>query len=143
MALFKFTKGVLERKPIDIYNNGDMWRDFTYVKDLVRGIGLLIDAIPTDSPSPVENDSLSPVAPFRVVNIGNSEKVRLLDFIDAIEAELGVKAIRNYMPIQTGDVPATWADGTLLQDLTDYRPSTDYRQGISEFVGWYRSYYNA
>lgn len=141
MALFKFTKGILEGTPIDIYNNGDMWRDFTYVTDLVRGIRLLIDAVPGGPETAVNGDNLSPVAPFRVVNIGNSDKVRLLDFIEAIEKQLGRKAIRNYMPMQTGDVPATWADATVLEQLTDYKPQTSVREGIAEFVNWYRDYY--
>ena len=142
MALFKFTKGILEGTPIDIYNNGEMWRDFTYVDDLVRGIRLLIDAVPGGPETAVGGDSLSPVAaPFRVVNIGNSDKVRLLDFIDAIEAETGCDAVRNYMLMQLGDVPATWADAALLQRLTGYRPQTGYRAGVARFVEWYRDYY--
>lgn len=144
MALFKFTKGILEGTPIDIFNHGDMWRDFTYVEDLVRGIRLLIDAVPERPNSSLEiaeGDSLSPVAPFRIVNIGNSDKVRLMDFIEAIETELGIKAVRNYLPMQTGDVPATWANADLLQKLTDYRPETDYREGVANFVRWYREYY--
>lgn len=141
MALFKFTKGILEGKSIDIYNKGDMWRDFTYVSDLVRAISLLIDTIPGGRDTAVDGDSLSPVAPFRVVNIGNSEKVRLLDFIDAIEDELGIKAIRNYMPMQTGDVPATWADASVLHSLTGYRPQTSFRDGVAKFVSWYKQYY--
>ena len=141
MALFKFTKGILEGTPIDIYNNGDMYRDFTYVTDLVRGIALLIDAVPGGPETAVDGDNLSPAAPFRVVNIGNSDKVRLLDFIEAIEDELGKKAIRNYMPMQTGDVPATWADASVLQQLTGYKPETGFREGIAKFVRWYREYY--
>ena len=141
MALFEFTKGILEGTPIDIYNNGDMWRDFTYVTDLVRGIRLLIDAVPGGPETAVNGDNLSPVAPFRVVNIGNSDKVRLLDFIEAIEKQLGRKAIRNYMPMQTGDVPATWADATVLEQLTGYKPQTSVSEGIAEFVNWYRDYY--
>ncbi len=141
MALFKFTKGILEGTPIDIYNNGDMWRDFTYVTDLVRGIRLLIDAVPGGPETAVTGDSLSPVAPFRVVNIGNSDKVRLMDFIEAIEDHLGKTAIRNYMPMQTGDVPATWADASILQQLTGYRPATDFRDGVARFVEWYREYH--
>ncbi len=144
MAYFKFARNIIDEKPIDIYNNGDMWRDFTYVEDLVRGIAGLIDAVP-QRPEKIEEiapgDSLSPVAPFRVVNIGNSEKVRLMDFIDAIEAEIGKKAIRNYMPMQQGDVPATWADASLLQSLTGYRPQTPFREGVARFVRWYRDYY--
>lgn len=144
MALFKFTKGIIDGTPIDIYNNGDMWRDFTYVEDLVRGIAGLIDAVPQRPEKPDDitpGDSRSPAAPFRVVNIGNSDKVRLLDFIDAIEVEIGKKAIRNYMPMQQGDVPATWADASLLQSLTGYRPQTPFREGVARFVRWYRDYY--
>ena len=144
MALFKFTKGILEGTPIDIYNDGEMYRDFTFVTDLVRGIRLLIDAAPVRPESKDEiadYDSLSPVAPFRVVNIGNSDKVRLMDFVEAIEAECGREAIKNFMPMQKGDVPATWADATLLQELTGYRPQTEFRDGVRQFVAWYRDYY--
>jgi len=145
MALFKFTKGILEGTPIDIYNHGDMFRDFTYVDDLVKGIHLLIDTPPkrpkTTHDVP-DGDSLSPVAPFRIVNIGNSDKVRLLDFIEAIEVELGQKAIRNYMDMQTGDVPATWANADLLKTLTGYQPKTNFHQGVKAFVAWYRTYYS-
>ena len=145
MALFKFTKGIIEGTPIDIYNDGDMWRDFTYVEDLVRGIARLIDAPPQRPANPqdiAEGDSLSPIAPFRVVNIGNSKKVRLLDFVDAIEAEVGKKAIRNHMPMQPSDVTATWADTSLLQSLTGYKPQTAFRDGVASFVSWYRVFYN-
>ena len=144
LALFKFVDAMLDGRPIDIYNHGNMYRDFTYVDDLVRGIRLLIDVVPErpEQPSDIaEGDSLSPVAPFRIVNIGNSEKVRLLDFVDAIEEELGMPAIRNYMDMQPGDVPATWADARLLQSLTGYRPETNIREGIHEFVAWFRDYY--
>lgn len=144
MALFKFTKGILDGTPIDIYNHGEMYRDFTYVTDLVRGIRLLIDAVPERPESAddiPEHDSLSPAAPFRVVNIGNSDKVRLMDFVEAIEAECGRETVRNFMDMQKGDVPATWADATLLQELTGYRPHTDVKEGIRQFVGWYRDYY--
>ena len=143
MALFKFTKGILDGAPIDIYNNGDMYRDFTYVDDLVRAIYLLTGTPPAH---PIEDgissgDSLSPVAPYRVVNIGNSDKVRLLDFINVIEDCLGKKAVRNYMPMQMGDVPATWANANLLQQLTGYRPNTGFRCGIEQFVSWFIDYY--
>ena len=143
LALYKFVDAILDDRPIDIYNHGDMYRDFTYVDDLVRGIRLLIDAVPERLEDGVvpEGDSLSPVAPFRIVNIGNSDKVRLLDFVDAIEESLGKKAIRNYMPMQMGDVPATWADAKLLQTLTGYQPQTDFRDGIARFVEWFRDYY--
>lgn len=146
MALFKFTKGILNGEAIDIYNNGEMYRDFTYVTDLVRAIRLLVDTPPVRPGSKDaiwDNDSLSPVAPFRVINIGNSDKVRLLDFIEAIEEECGVEAKRNYLPMQKGDVPATWANAELLKRLTGYRPVTSYREGIRRFVAWYREYYGA
>lgn len=143
LALFKFVSAMLEGRPIDIYNNGDMYRDFTYVTDLVRSIRLLIDAAPQrkDSDEIEEGDSLSPVAPFRVVNIGNSQKVSLLDFISEIENCLSIKAQRNCMPMQMADVQATWADTQLLQHLTGYKPETNIKEGIAEFVKWYRDYY--
>ncbi len=143
MALFKFADAILDGRPIDIYNHGDMYRDFTYVEDLVRGIRLLVDAVPVRPEDKVvpEGDSLSPVAPFRVVNIGNSDKVRLLDFVDAIEEEIGIEAIRNYMPMQKGDVPATWANADLLQSLTGYKPETNFKDGVAKFVVWFRDYY--
>ena len=143
MALFKFVDAILKGYPIDIYNHGDMYRDFTYVEDLVQGIKLLIDTIPVSSEGQkiLNNDSISPVAPFRVVNIGNSNKVRLLDFINTIEEILEKKAIRNYMPMQKGDVPATWADASLLKNLTGFCPQTNFRDGIVHFIEWYRKYY--
>lgn len=144
MALFKFTKGVLEGTPIDVYNNGDMYRDFTYVTDLVRAIRLLIDCPPAGverRTEPLEGDSLSPNAPHRVVNIGNGDKVRLLDFIEAIEDACGREAVKNFMPMQKGDVPATWADNTLLRQLTGYAPETKVHEGVKQFIAWYRDYY--
>lgn len=144
MAFFKFTCSVIEGSPIDVYNNGEMYRDFTFVTDLVRAIRLLIDVVP-QRPEAFEsiapNDSLSPAAPFRVVNIGNGDKVSLLDFIAAIEEACGRDAVKNFMPMQEGDVPATWADTSLLQELTGYRPQTGIREGIRQFVAWYRDYY--
>ena len=144
MALFKFTRGILQGTPIDIYNKGEMWRDFTYVDDLVRGIQLLIDAVPPlpgARGEPIQGDSLSPAAPFRVVNIGNGDQVRLNDFIEAIEAELGRPALRNELPMQTGDVPATFANADLLHALTGFRPHTPFREGVARFIAWYRDYY--
>ncbi|MDD9724786.1 GDP-mannose 4,6-dehydratase [Roseovarius sp. SK2] len=145
MALYKFVDAILEGRPIDVYNHGEMYRDFTYVTDLVRGIRLLMDAPPVRPEGPeaiAEGDSLSPVAPYRVVNIGNSKTVRLTDFVDAIEAALGMTAERNLMEIQKGDVPATWADASLLQSLTGYSPDTDVRDGVRQFVAWFREYYD-
>ena len=141
MALFKFTKAILNGDPIDVYNHGDMKRDFTYVTDLVEGIRLLIDAVPERLDEVPKGDSLSPVAPWRVVNIGNSDSVQLTDFIAAIEEATGKTATRNMMPMQAGDVPATWADASLLQTLTGYKPQTNVRDGVQAFVDWYRDYY--
>ncbi len=141
MALFKFTKGILNSEPIDVFNHGDMYRDFTYVDDLVESIRRLVSAIPDVTKKVSTKDNLSPVAPFRIVNIGNSSKIRLLDFIEAIESELGMKAIKNNLPMQKGDVPATWADATLLEELTNFKPSTDYKEGVQNFVRWYKAYY--
>lgn len=146
MALFKFTKAILSGDPIDVYNNGDMSRDFTYIDDLVNAIRLLIDANPGATRPSARNtdsaDSKSNVAPFRVVNIGNSEPAKLLDFITAIEKSIGVKAVKNFMPLQAGDVPATWADTSLLELLTGYKPNTNIMTGVQKFVAWYRTYYN-
>ena len=144
MALFKFVKATLEGDAIDVYNHGKMARDFTYVSDLVRGIRLLIDTPPKRPESREDiaaGDSLSPAAPFRTVNIGNSDKVGLEEFISAMEDALGMPAKRNYMEMQKGDVPATWADASLLQALTGYRPETPVADGVAKFVEWYRDYY--
>jgi UDP-glucuronate 4-epimerase len=144
LALFKFVDAILDDRPIDVYNHGDMERDYTYVADLVRAIELLIGvppAAPADRGEVSPNDSISPVAPFRIVNIGNSEPVRLLDFIEIIEEKLGKKARRNYLGMQPGDVPATWANADLLRELTGYRPHTNIRDGVAAFVDWFRDYY--
>ena len=145
MALFKFTKSILRGEAIDVYNSGNMSRDFTYIDDLVQGIRLLIDVIPNESETkginPQVKDSLSTVAPFRVVNIGNSKPEGLTDFIHAIEKEVGKTAIKNMMPIQAGDVPATWADTSLLKHLTNFQPQTEVNEGVHKFVKWYRNYY--
>ncbi|MEL6127417.1 MAG: SDR family NAD(P)-dependent oxidoreductase [Pseudomonadota bacterium] len=144
MALFKFTEGILAGRSIDIYNHGKMERDFTYVDDLVRAIRLLIDTPPPaveDRGDPLEGDSLSPAAPYRLVNIGNSSAVPLMDFVAEIEDALGIAAIRNYTEMQPGEVVATWADGALLTRLTGYAPGTDVRTGVRAFVAWYRDYY--
>jgi len=144
MALFKFTRAMLAGEPIDIYNHGQMMRDFTYIDDLVTGIVGLIDAVPV-RPAGEEaiepGDSLSAVAPFRVVNIGNADPVKLMDFIEAIEAALGFEAKKNFMDMQAGDVPATWAETTLLQRLTGYQPAMGVDEGVKRFVDWYREYY--
>ena len=144
MALFKFTKGIIDNKKIDIYNKGKMYRDFTYIDDIVNGIKALINKAPNLKPlNKIKNDSLSSVAPFRVLNIGNTRKVFLLDFIDALEKELGKKAKRNYMPMQKGDVKMTLSDTTLLKKLTGYNPKTNFKLGIKNFLKWYLSYYKS
>lgn len=144
MALFKFTRAMLADEPIDVYNHGAMKRDFTYVDDLVEAVRRLVDAVPQRPESAediAEGDSLSPVAPWRVVNIGNSQPVELGAMIAAIEGALDVTAKRNLMPMQPGDVPATWADTRLLESLTGYVPGTDIGDGVARFVVWYRDYY--
>lgn len=143
MALFKFTESILKNQPIDVYNYGDMKRDFTFIDDLVMAIVLLIDAIPTrEGDHGNVSDSLSPVAPFRVVNIGNNSPVQLTDFIQAIELVTGKKAKRNLVPMQAGDVKATWADPSLLNTLTGYSPQTSVVEGVKRFVDWYRAFYD-
>ena len=143
MALFKFTRGIINKKKIDIYNQGKMYRDFTYIDDIVNGISALINKAPNMKQfGKIKNDSLSPVAPFRILNIGNTSKVYLMDFINILEKELGIKATRNYMPIQKGDVKITLSDTTLLKKLTRYNPRTNYKIGIKKFLKWYLTYYN-
>ena len=144
MALFKFVRAMLQGEAIDVYNHGRMMRDFTYVEDLVEAIRRLVDVPPVrpgDGEAIAEHDSLSPVAPWRIVNIGNSAPVQLMDMIEAVEAALDVKAEKNFMEMQAGDVPATWADTKLLEALTGYVPRTDIRDGVRSFVEWYRDYY--
>ncbi len=143
MALFIFTKAILEGRPIEVFNNGDMERDFTYIDDIVEGVVRVIDAPPAgnaawDSSAP---DPASSAVPYKIYNIGNSRPVRLMDFIEAIEEELGKKAEKNMLPIQPGDVPATWADVDDLQQDLGYTPSTPISVGVKRFVEWYRSFY--
>ena len=143
MALFKFTKGILNKKKIDIYNQGKMYRDFTYIDDIVDGVYLLINKAPNlNRVKKFTNDSLSSVAPFRILNIGNTQKIYLLDFINALEKEIGLKALRNYKPMQKGDVLMTLSDTSLLKKLTGYKPKTNYKVGIKKFLDWYLKYYN-
>jgi UDP-glucuronate 4-epimerase len=144
MALFKFTRAMLEGAPIDVYNHGQMQRDFTYVDDLVEAVCLLIDAVPPaadDRDEEIPDDSLSPVAPWRVVNIGNSSPVDLMVYIGAVEKVLGITAEKNMMDMQPGDVPATWAETSLLKSLTGFTPKTGVDEGVARFVAWYRDYY--
>ncbi|MGC6485736.1 MAG: NAD-dependent epimerase/dehydratase family protein, partial [Candidatus Puniceispirillales bacterium] len=144
MSPMKFAKAIIEGRPIDVYNHGRMQRDFTYVTDLVEAIRLLIDAVPPqadDRGEAIPGDSLSPVAPWRVVNIGNSAPVELMAYIAAIEDTLGITAEKNMMDMQPGDVPATWAETSLLQSLTGFTPGMTIEEGVARFVAWYRDYY--
>jgi|TARA_B110000438_G_scaffold294209_1_gene335271 UDP-glucuronate 4-epimerase len=143
MALFKFTESIIKGSKVDIYNNGEMYRDFTYIDDVVNGVISLIDIPPKEisEKNIDQNDSLSSVAPFRIVNIGNSKKVKLLDFVEILEKCLEKKAIRNYMPMQKGDVHSTWANTDLLKKLTGYSPATDFKEGVKKFVDWYMNHY--
>jgi UDP-glucuronate 4-epimerase len=143
MALFRFTAAIIAGKPIDVYNRGDMARDFTYVDDLVESVVRLLPLIPRTPLAQSDTDdlSLSPAAPYRVINIGAGRPVNLLAFIQEIERAVGKSAIRNFMDIQPGDVPSTFADASLLQRLTNYKPATPISVGVPAFVAWYREYY--
>jgi len=143
MAPYKFTKGIIEGSPIDIYNFGKMERDFTYIDDLVEGIYRLSQCMPgRGNATEVAISGLSPAAPFRIVNIGGGKPTKLLDFIEAIEANVGLKAVRNYMEMQPGDVLVTYADAGLLEQLTGFRPSTPLSVGVKAFIQWYRDYHS-
>lgn len=143
MALFLFTKSILEGKPIEIFNNGEMERDFTYIDDIVEGLFRIIFHIPLPNPqwNPVNPDPASSIAPYRVYNIGNSQPVRLMDFVEALEEELQKKAQLQFKPLQPGDVVRTFADTADLFREIGYKPCTPVRAGIHNFVEWYRSYY--
>lgn len=139
MALFKFTDAILQDRPIDVYNGGDMVRDFTYVDDLALSLVRLADATPGDVA--VEGDSLSPVAPFRIVNIGGGTPTPLMEYIAALETALGKTAVKNMLPMQAGEVHATEASSALLRRLTGSVPSTSVEDGVAAFVAWYRDHY--
>jgi UDP-glucuronate 4-epimerase len=143
MALFLFTKAILNDQPIDVYNHGKMIRDFTYVGDVVEGIVRLLDnpAAPNEDWSSDKPSPDSSFAPYRIFNIGNNSPVNLMDFIHAIEDELGKKALINYLPIQMGDVPETYADASSLERAVGYKPQTTIKEGIHEFITWYKSYF--
>lgn len=143
MALFLFTKSILEGKPIDVFNEGRMRRDFTYIDDIVRGVVHVIDkpAAPNPSWNSASPDPGTSSAPYRVYNIGNSSPTELLDYIRAIEDALGRKAVMNLLPLQMGDVPATWADTADLEKDFGFRPNTPVKEGIRRFVEWYRQFF--
>ena len=143
MAYFKFTKKILEGKRIDIFNKGKMYRDYTYIDDIVTGVCKLINKAPSlNKKIKFRNDSLSPVAPYRILNIGNTKKILLLDFIKSLEKELKVKAKKRYLPMQKGDVYSTLSNSQLLKKITGYNPKTSYKTGIKKFVNWYLDYYS-
>ena len=144
MALFKFTQNILADKPIDVFNNGNHKRDFTYIDDIVEGVIRTLDQVPAsnaqwngDAP-----DSATSYAPYRLYNIGNNQPVELMRFIEILEKCLGKQAIKNFLPLQQGDVPATYADIDDLMRDVDFKPDTPIEKGISNFVRWYREYYN-
>ena len=143
MALFIFTKAILEGREMDVYNNGDMWRDFTYIDDIVESISRLVEK-PARSNAmwdPVHPDPATSPAPYRIFNIGNNQPVKLMDFVNAIEEYTGKKAKINFQPVQPGDVLKTWADVNDLEEEINFKPGTSIQKGIENFVSWYREYY--
>jgi UDP-glucuronate 4-epimerase len=143
MALFLFTKAILEGRPIDVFNHGNMQRDFTFVDDIVEGVIRVNDRVAAPDPAydPVKADPATSNAPYRVFNIGNNNPVPLLDFIACIEDALGKKAEKRLLPLQDGDVPATYANTDALRDWVGFVPGTSIQDGVSRFVAWYRDYY--
>ena len=143
MALFLFTKAILEGRPIDVFNHGKMVRDFTYIDDIAEGVVRTLDRVATADPAYDSNrgDPARSNVPFRLFNIGNHDPVPLMDFIAAIEQAVGKEAIKNFMPLQSGDVPATSADVEELATWTGFRPGTPVPEGVGRFVSWYRSYF--
>ncbi len=144
MALFIFTKAILEGKPIQINNNGNMSRDFTYVDDIVESIISLLDKEPQPDPgwNGLDPDPATSPAPYRIYNIGNNSPVKLMDFVRAIEKEMGKEAKKEYLPMQAGDVEATWANVDDLINITGFRPATPIEKGIRNFIAWYKSFYS-
>ncbi len=143
MALFLFTRAILENRPIDVFNNGNMMRDFTYIDDIVEGLVRVMDKTPEPNPawSGATPDPSSSFAPYRLYNIGNNNPVRLLDFIQTLEEALGKTAVKNFLPMQPGDVPETKANVDDLVNDVGFSPATPISEGIRRFVAWYREYY--
>jgi UDP-glucuronate 4-epimerase len=143
MALFLFTRAILEDRPIDVYNQGNMQRDFTFIDDIVEGVYRVSARTPTPNPDwrGEHPDPASSFAPYKIYNIGNNNPVELLYFIEIIEKMLGMKARKNFLPLQPGDVPATYADVDDLSAAVGFKPATPIEEGIEKFVSWYRKYY--
>ena len=143
MALFLFTKAIMEGKPIDVFNHGKMQRDFTFIDDIVEGVVRVLDkpAVPNPNFDAKQPDPGTSNAPYRVFNIGNNQPVKLMEYIDALETALGKVAEKNFLPMQPGDVPATYADTAELDAWIGFKPNTPVREGVSRFVEWYRDYY--
>jgi len=143
MAYFSFTHAILEGKPIDVFNFGDMQRDFTYIDDIVEGVIRVMERIPQPNPAwdRTQPDPGSSYAPYKLYNIGNNNPVRLMRFIEVLEENLGRKAVKNMLPMQPGDIPITYADVDELMKDVGFKPSTKIDEGIKKFVEWYRSYY--
>ncbi|OTA19177.1 NAD dependent epimerase/dehydratase family protein [Xenorhabdus beddingii] len=143
MALFKFTKAILNHEPIDVYNNGKLSRDFTYVDDIVEGIIRVSDVVPVSDNTwtPKVGNPANSSAPYKIYNIGNGSPINLMDYINALESSLGINAIKNMLPMQPGDVYSTWADTEDLFKATGYKPSTNISDGVEQFIQWYKQYY--
>ena len=141
MAMFLFTKAIIEGKPIKVFNHGQMQRDFTYVDDIVEGIIRIQNKPPVADMAWDGQDASSSAAPYKVFNIGNNQPVKLMTFIEAIEQAVGKEAVKQYLPMQDGDVPATFADIDDLQQTVGFKPATPIQQGVAEFVRWYKAYY--
>ena len=143
MALYLFTDAIVRGEPINIFNNGEMSRDFTYVDDIVEGVLRIAEMVAEPDPDwdASAPDPATSNAPYRIYNIGNNQPVKLLDYVEALENSLGRKATRNLMPMQPGDVKNTYADVTKLTEAVGYRPSTSVKDGVERFVAWYREYH--
>ncbi len=143
MALFLFTRAMLENRPIDVFNHGKMQRDFTYIDDIAEGVVRVLDRPAQPDPAFVRDspDPATSWAPYRVYNIGNHQPVELMAYIEALEEALGRKAEKNFLPLQDGDVPATYADTAELRVATGFAPATEVKEGVRRFVEWYRAYY--
>lgn len=143
MAPMIFAKAIMQGQPIDVFNGGEMRRDFTFIDDIVEGVLRVADCVPGPAPNAAGDPATSPIAPHRVFNIGNGAPVDLMRFIEVMEAALGRKAVRNMLPMQPGDMKTTWADTADLEAATGWKPATSIEDGVERFVTWYREFYRA